>query len=301
MKITGYRSMSTTHRWGRPVGDANGAIRSGVTEVAVLLLLTDGGVTGVGLGGHAEVDRVFPALEGEDPRAVTALYDRMLSYVFKAGHAGATFGAIGVLDMALWDIKAKLAGEPLWRTLGGRDRFVPGYASALEFAVEDDALPSLYEPWVDRGFVSAKVKGGLDPERDISRLRAVGEMLTKNTTAPALMLDVNENWGPHQARRFLGRIEDEIDLTWVEEPVRRWDVAGNLAVARSARAAVATGENLTGLEQYRPLLDAGAVGVVQAGCVWGITHFLRGATLALAHDLPISPVGYHGNVLAHAA
>ena len=64
---------------------------------------------------------------------------------------------------------------------------------------------------------------------------------------------------------------------------------------------MATGENLTGLEQYRPLLDAGAVGVVQAGCVWGITHFLRVATLALAHDLPISPVGFHGNVLAHAA
>ncbi len=115
------------------------------------------------------------------------------------------------------------------------------------------------------------------------------------------MLDVNESWGPHQAVRFLSQIEDQIDLTWVEEPVRRWDVAGNLAVARSARAAVATGENLTGLEQYRPLLDAGAVGVVQAGCVWGITHFLRVATLALGHDLPISPVGFHGNVLAHAA
>ena len=89
----------------------------------------------------------------------------------------------------------------------------------------------------------------------------------------------------------MSRIEDEIDLTWMEEPVRRWDVAGNAAVARSARAAVATGENLTGLEQYRPLLDAGAVGVVQAGSVWGITHFLRVATLALGHDLPISPVG----------
>ena len=267
----------------------------------MLLVLTDGGISGIGLGAHADVARVFPALEGEDPRAVTALYDRMLSYVFKAGHAGATFGAIGVLDMALWDLKAKLAGEPLWRTLGARDRFVPGYASALEFAVDDDAVASVYEPWAERGFLSAKVKGGLDPERDISRLRTVGEVLSRNARSPALMLDVNESWGRHQAVRFLRQIEDQIDLTWVEEPVRRWDVAGNLAVARSARAAVATGENLTGLEQYRPLLDAGAVGVVQAGCVWGITHFLRVATLALAHDLPISPVGFHGNVLAHAA
>ena len=301
MKIIGYRTITTAHRWGRPVGDANGAIRSGVTEVPVLLVLTDGGITGIGLGAHADVARVFPALDGEDPRAVTALYDRMLSYVFKAGHAGATFGAIGALDMALWDIKAKLAGEPLWRTLGARDRFVPGYASALEIAVDDDALASVYEPWADRGFVSAKIKGGLDTERDIARLRTVRQVLTRNTRSPALMLDVNESWGRHQAVRLMSRIEDEIDLTWVEEPVRRWDVTGNAAVARSARAAVATGENLTGLEQYRPLLDAGAVGVVQAGSVWGITHFLRVATLALGHDLPISPVGYHCNVLAHAA
>ena len=184
MKIIGYRSITTVHRWGRPVGDANGAIGSGVTEVPVLLLLTDGGITGIGLGAHADVARVFPALEGEDPRAVTALYDRMLSYVFKAGHAGATFGAIGVLDMALWDLKAKLAGEPLWRTLGARDRFVPGYASALEFAVDDDALASVYEPWAERGFLSAKVKGGLDPERDISRLRTVGEVLSGTPAHP---------------------------------------------------------------------------------------------------------------------
>ncbi|HET9666775.1 MAG TPA: hypothetical protein VFP09_08470, partial [Desertimonas sp.] len=181
MKIIGYRTITTAHRWGRPVGDANGAIRSGVTEVPVLLVLTDGGITGIGLGAHTDVARVFPALDGEDPRAVTALYDRMLSYVFKAGHAGATFGAIGALDTAVWDIKAKLAGEPLWRTLGARDRFVPGYASALEIAVDDDALASVYEPWADRGFVSAKIKGGLDTERDISRLRTVRQVLTRNT------------------------------------------------------------------------------------------------------------------------
>ena len=246
MKIVGYRSITTAHRWGRPVGDVNGSIGSGVTEVPVLLVLTDDGITGIGLGAHADVARVFPALDGEDPRAVTALYDRMLSHVFKAGHAGATFGAIGVLDMALWDIKAKLAGEPLWRTLGAWDRFVPGYASALEFAVDDDAVASIYEPWAERGFVGAKIKGGLDPEREISRLRTVGEVLSRNARSPALMLDVNESWGRHQAVRFLSQIEDQIDLTWVEEPVRRWDVAGNLAVARSARAAVATGENLTG-------------------------------------------------------
>ena len=72
-------------------------------------------------------------------------------------------------------------------------------------------------------------------------------------------------------------------------------------VSRSVRAAIATGENLTGLEQFKPLLDASAVDVVQAGSIWGITHFLRVATVAHSRDLPISPVGYNTNPVAHAA
>jgi L-alanine-DL-glutamate epimerase-like enolase superfamily enzyme len=96
-------------------------------------------------------------------------------------------------------------------------------------------------------------------------------------------------------------LEHSVDLTWVEEPVRRWDAAGLASVRQGIRAAVATGENLTGLEQYRPLLDADAVDVVQAGSIWGITHFLRVAVLAHGRDLPVSPVGYNGNPLAHAA
>jgi L-alanine-DL-glutamate epimerase-like enolase superfamily enzyme len=67
------------------------------------------------------------------------------------------------------------------------------------------------------------------------------------------------------------------------------------------RAAVATGENLTGLEQFRPLVQAGAVDVVQTGSMWGVTHFLRVSALAHAFDLLVSPVAYNGNPLAHAA
>jgi L-alanine-DL-glutamate epimerase-like enolase superfamily enzyme len=225
----------------------------------------------------------------------------MLAFVFKSGHAGSTFGTIGALDMALWDLKAKLAGEPLWRTLGASDRFVRGYASGLEYPLADDELVAFYEPWAERGFTGAKVKGGLDVDRDVKRLAAVREVMRVNSDHPDVMYDVNEAWGRHQAVRFARRVEDQVDITWIEEPVRRWDVAGHRAVASELRAAVATGENLTGLEQYGPLLDGDAVGIVQTGSVWGITHFLRVSVLALGHDLPVSPVGYNGNPLAHAA
>jgi L-alanine-DL-glutamate epimerase-like enolase superfamily enzyme len=301
MRVTGYRSLVTRHDWGRLVGDVNGTTDGHHTEVPVLILETDEGVEGVGLGAHADIDRVFPAVEGEDPRAVTALYDRMLAHVFKSGHAGTVFGAIGAVDMALWDLKAKLAGEPLWRTLGARDRFVPAYASGLDAALDDEQLVALYARFAERGFSAGKLKGGRDVDHDVRRLLAIRDELRRNSSTPALMFDANESWNRTQAVRFVTALERSVDLTWIEEPVRRWDAAGLAAVRQGIRGGVATGENLTGLEQYRPLLDADAVDIVQAGSVWGITHFLRVAVLAHGHDLPVSPVGYNANPLAHAA
>src|SRR3954452_24104241 len=155
MRITGYRTLTTVQEWGRPVGDANGVFPDGVTSVPIVLVDTDEGITGVGFGPGVELDAVFAAVDGEDPRCVTALYDRMLRQTFKAGHAGAVFGTIGALDTALWDIKAKLAGEPLWRLLGGRHRRVAASASGLDFGLDDDELVALYRRYADRGLRGA--------------------------------------------------------------------------------------------------------------------------------------------------
>ena len=302
MKITGYRCVRTFRDWGRPIGDVNGFLKNGVTDVPVVVLETDEGIEGIVTGSDQYLEQLFPALEGEDPRAVVTLYDRMLARVFKAGHNGATFAAIGTLDMALWDLKAKIAGEPLWRMLGGRDRFIEGYASGLDIALDDQKLASFYALMADRGFTSGKLKGGLDLGADLRRLRILDDALKRNSRAPALMLDANESWNLKQAVRYVSAIEREIDLTWIEEPLRRWDAPGHARLSNSIKAAVATGENLSGLEQFRPLLDVNGVDVVQVGCTWGVTHFLRVATVAHSRDLPISPVGLTTNqAVAHAA
>jgi L-alanine-DL-glutamate epimerase-like enolase superfamily enzyme len=302
MKITGYRCLTSHHNWGRPVGDVNGYITSGITEVPIVVLETDEGILGYGTGSVHDIERLFPAIEGQDPRAVTTLYDRMLSRVFKSGHGGATFGGIGTLDSALWDLKAKIAGEPLWRLLGAADRFVAGYASGLDIALDDTQLAAFYRSMAEHGFSSGKLKGGRDVAADIRRLGIVADELRVNAPQPALMLDANESWNLKQAVRFVTAVEEAHDLTWIEEPLRRWDAVGHARLSRSVRASVATGENLTGLEQYRSLLDAGAVDIVQAGCVWGITHFLRVAGAAHSRDLPMSPVGLSANAsVAHAA
>ncbi|WP_066367309.1 mandelate racemase/muconate lactonizing enzyme family protein [Herbidospora mongoliensis] len=303
MRISGYRTLTTIQEWGRPVGDANGLYADGVVPVPIVVVETDIGITGVGIGPHAEIESIFAALEGEDPRAVTALYDRMLRRAFKAGHAGVVFGTIGALDTALWDIKAKAAGEPLWRLLGGNDRKVPAYASGLDMGLSDDELVAQYEVYAAHGLRAAKLKGGLDVERDRHRLTLVRDVLTRagGGARPSLMLDANEVWSRKQAVRYVAELERTLDLTWIEEPVRRWDAEGLAAVGRGVRAAVATGENLTGLEQFRPLLAAGAVDIVQTAAVWGVSHFLRAAMLAHAHDLPVSPIGTTPVALLHAA
>ncbi|MEU3885274.1 mandelate racemase/muconate lactonizing enzyme family protein [Streptomyces sp. NPDC029041] len=303
MRITGYRTLTTAQRWGRPVGDANGVYADGVMPVPVVVVQTDEGITGVGLGPHVEAEAIFAALYGQDPRAVTALYDRMLRHTFKAGHAGVVFGTIGAFDTALWDIKAQAVGEPLWRFLGGSDRTVHAYASGLDIGLTDDELVAAYRVYAERGLRAAKLKGGLDIERDRHRLSLVREVLTEaaHGTRPGLMLDVNESWSRKQAVRHVAELERTLDLTWIEEPVRRWDADGLAAVSHAVRTAVATGENLTGLEQFRPLIAAGGVDVVQTAAVWGVTHFLRVAALAHAYDLPVSPIGNTPVALLHAA
>jgi L-alanine-DL-glutamate epimerase-like enolase superfamily enzyme len=303
MRISGFRTLSTVQEWGRTIGDANGVFVDGTTAVPIVVVETNAGISGVGLGPHVELETIFAAIDGQDPRSVTALYDRMLRHTFKAGHAGAVFGTIGALDTALWDIKAKAAGEPLWRLLGGRGRRLPAYASGLDIGLHDDELVAVYQAYAERGLRAAKLKGGLDIERDRQRLALVRDVLVEagHGRRPGLMLDANEAWTRKQAVRHVCELERTLDLTWVEEPVRRWDAEGLAAVGRGIRASVASGENLTGLEQYRPLLAAGAVDIVQAAAVWGITHFLRVATLAHAHDLPVSPIGNTPVALLHAA
>jgi L-alanine-DL-glutamate epimerase-like enolase superfamily enzyme len=303
MRITGYRTLTTVHDWGRPVGDANGVFPDGVLTVPLILVDTDEGITGVGLGSHTELSSIFLALEGEDPRATSALYDRMLRQVFKAGHGGSAFGTIGALDTALWDIKAQAVGQPLWRLLGGRDRTVTAYASGLDIALTDEELAAAYKSYAEHGVKAAKLKGGLDVDRDLVRLSIVRDVLREANpgSRPGLMLDANESWTGKQAVRHVAELERTIDLIWIEEPVRRWDADGMVSVGRGIRASIAAGENLTGLEQFRPLLAAGALDVVQTAAGWGVTHFLRVAALAHAYDLPISAIGTTPVGLVHAA
>src|SRR5690606_30267106 len=110
---------------------------------------------------------------------------------------------------------------------GAGDRFVSGYASGLDAALSDEQLAALYRRFAERGFSAGKLKGGRNLEADMRRFDIISDILATNGATPALMLDANESWNLKQAVRYVSAIEVRVDLTWIEEPLRRWDAHGH--------------------------------------------------------------------------
>src|SRR5919206_5076819 len=111
------------------------------------------------------------------PRGVVGLWKKMQDAVFKTGNAGEDHAALCAIDIALWDLKAKLHDEPVWRTLGAREGRCRAYASGIDLCLSDDELASFYADLAERGVSAGKLKVGLDLDDDLRRLGIVREAL----------------------------------------------------------------------------------------------------------------------------
>lgn len=305
MKITNIRTQLYEYDLSRPLGDANSpAGRSRACDLAVFIE-TDEGPTGVTIGNpgaRSQIQSLTPLLIGRDPRGVRGLWKKMVDKVFKGGNEGAANDAISNLDVALWDLKAKAADEPLWRTLGAATRHVKMYASGIEMPLSDDELEAFYRGMAERGVSAGKLKVGLDRQADLRRLGIMHDALASSGKTPLLAIDSNEYWSPKQAIRHIRALEQHYDLAWVEEPARRWDYRGLRKVSQGVAAAVATGENLNHLGDYMPLIANEAVDLVQVGSgTSGITGAMQVADLAYAFELPVAMMNCPGNFMAHLA
>jgi L-alanine-DL-glutamate epimerase-like enolase superfamily enzyme len=302
MKITGYRVEQYRMKLDRPVGDANLPGGVDILPGSILFLDTDENVTGIALGYGAGVEGLFGAVEGADPRETVALWIRMNDWLHKAGNEGAASAALSAIDVALWDLKAKLADEPLWRTLGAREGRVRAYASGLDYCLSDDELFAFYRRMAEQGIGSGKLKVGLDLEADLRRLGIMRDALSIASPRPGLMIDANEYWSAKQAVRYVRQLEEHYDLLWVEEPARRWDYDGLRLVSRQVRAAVASGENLHNLADIYPLIANRAVDVIN---VWtgqsGVTGLRQIANMAHAHGIEVSMMNAQANYMAQVA
>jgi L-alanine-DL-glutamate epimerase-like enolase superfamily enzyme len=303
MKITGFRVEQYLMKMDRAVGDSNLPDGVDLMPGSILYLETDEKITGIALGyGGGGVATLFKALEGADPREVVGLWIKMNDWVHKGGNEGEANAALSIIDVALWDLKAKIAGEPVWRTLGAREGRVKAYASGLDYCLSDEDLFAFYRRMAERGVDGGKLKVGLDLEADLRRLGIMREALSIASARPQLMIDSNEYWSPKQAVRYIRKMEEKFDLVWVEEPARRWDYDGLRLVSQQVSAAVATAENINSLADVYPLIANQAVDLVNVSALHsGVTGCRQIANLAYAFDLPVSMMNCQANFMAHIA
>jgi predicted outer membrane repeat protein len=265
---------------------------------------TDDGLTGLGeaspmQGGRASLGMVVhdiaPMLVGRDPLDHAVLLDQAMHTLVKLGPEGALTGALAALDIALWDLKGKLTGLPIYKLIGGAWRTaLPFYASIGGNGDRDvDAVVRGVEARLrDR---PAAVKIRFDNNRtaldsdipgDIAKARAVRKLVGDGFP---LAFDANNCYTSGGAIR-VGRALEELGYWWFEEPVQHYHVRAMGEVARKLDITVSAGEQTYTLAALADLISAG-VRMVQPDIVkmGGITGLLRCAALAHAHGVELVP------------
>lgn len=281
-------------------------------------IVTEEGLEGFGYTGthaHLPSDRLIAAcirdcyaelLIGEAAGDITRLWMKLARYpaLQWVGRAGITHLALAAVDVALWDLKAKAASQPLWALLGGAARPRQeayntdiGWLSLSLPDILDGARHAIEE----LGFRRIKVKvGHADPVVDVKRLEAVRAAIGPHVT---MAIDGNGKWDLPTCKRFCALARD-LDLLWFEEPMWYDDIGSHAELARNTAIPVALGEQLYTVDAFRAFIAAGAVHWVQPDVtrLGGITEYLQVADLATACRLPVAPhAGEMSQVHVHLA
>lgn len=298
MRITDIRA--EYFRWRRAVPIQNGMHTYPYAGLGVVTVETDGGPCGVGYTStylqehfHLSMEYFKPLLIGEDPLDTQRLWQKM--WVPKlVGRRGTTTRLISAIDIALWDIKAKACGLPLYKLLGGAKDRIPVYAAGGYYALGKgiDQLQREMAEYVDSGCRAVKMKvGAVDMAQDVMRVAAVREAIGPQTK---LMVDANCAYHAVDAIRF-GRLIEKYDPYWFEEPVEPDDYEGMRALYDKVCVAVAAGENEYTSYGFRDLIQRGRVRIlnVDVYLAGGVSEFMKIAALAQAFGCVIAPHGAH--------
>jgi L-alanine-DL-glutamate epimerase-like enolase superfamily enzyme len=236
-------------------------------------------------------DQLAPVVLGANPLDVGAVFEAMVRAVRNAGRPGAVGYAISAVDIALWDVKARLLGLPLHRLLGAVHERVPVYGSGGFTTYSPAQLQGQLTDWVGRQAiprVKIKIGGswGTQLAEDLYRIRVARSAIGDDVE---LFVDANGAYTAKQAIRLMGQAR-ELDVRWFEEPVSSDDLAGLAAVRRGVAADVTAGEYGYDLPYFARMCAAGAVDCVQSDVTrcGGITEWLRIAAVAAAHNLQVS-------------
>jgi L-alanine-DL-glutamate epimerase-like enolase superfamily enzyme len=238
-----------------------------------------------------------PEIHGLDAFDIETAWQAMVDIVRNIGWPGIAACAISAVDLALWDLKARLLNVPLARLLGQARTRVPVYGSGGFTSYSDARLAEQLAGWVEQGCAWVKMKIGREPARDLERVAAAKRAIGETT----LFVDANGAYSRKQALQFAREFTAQ-GVAWFEEPVSSDDLEGlNLLRNRApAGMEIAAGEYGYTPHYFRRMLEAGAVDVLQADATrcGGITGFLRAAALCDAFQIPLSS---HCGPSAHLA
>lgn len=271
-------------------------------EIVTARIIDSDGAEGVGYtytvgrnGGavHDILHREIAELvTGEDAGCIEQIWNKLWWALHYGGRGGPVVLAMSALDIALWDLKARRAGSPLWRLLGGFDPQVKCYAGGIDLMLSADELIAQTEANLAKGFRAIKMKVGRERlSEDVTKLAAMRDFLGDGFP---LMVDANMKYTADQAIRA-GRAFAPYDPTWLEEPVSPDDIHGHARVLRDGGVPVATGENLRTLWDFRNYIAADAVSFPEPDVTncGGVTVFMKIARLAEAFGLPVTSHGAH--------
>ncbi|KMT63817.1 mandelate racemase/muconate lactonizing enzyme family protein [Catenovulum maritimum] len=271
-------------------------------EVIVCKVLCQDGFEGVGYtytggkGGRAIYslieDELKPSLIGKDASRISQLWEEMTYHLHYVGRGGLLSFAISAVDIALWDIRCKRLGEPLWKVAGGHADRTRCYAGGIDLNFTQDKLLSNIQGYLDSGFKGVKIKVGKpDYREDVARVAAVRNLIGDDTI---FMVDANYSLPVETAIRFAKAIE-QYDIKWFEEPTLPDDYDGFARIAESTSIPLAMGENLHTVYEFNLAVQKSRLGFLQpdASNIGGITGWMKVANLAYINNLPICTHGMH--------
>ena len=262
---------------------------------------TDEGVSG--LAGSIDRQTAFvidtdvaPLVVGEDPLAIERVWDKLYRQLIHA-RKGQPMFAISALDVALWDLKGKWLGQPVYRLLGGPVReTIPAYASMLGYSIEPDRVTARARQVVDAGYSATKWFMRHGPDDGEPGARANVELARTVRAAVGddveVMLDAWNSWNARYTIDMAHRLA-EYRPRWIEEPVKPDDIPAYARIRAASPVPIAGGEHEYTRWGTRDYMRAGAVDVFQPDTMWagGISEMMKMATICSVYDVPLVPHG----------